>query len=95
VLRLVEFLGYSSLAVLMLAVPASAQQTRDTSHAYPWRGRVLYGGGPSVGAPPSDFTGETPPAQCAFRQRGEPLAISSVAAKLDRSESVVAASGAQ
>jgi len=62
VLRLVEFLGYSSLAVLMLAVPASAQQTRDTSHAYPWRGRVLYGVDLRRRAA-FDFTGETPPAQ--------------------------------
>jgi len=47
----------------MLAAPVRAQHTRDSSHAYPWRGRIVYGGGPSVGAPPSDFTGETPPAQ--------------------------------
>ena len=49
--------------MLILAAPAGAQQARDTSHAYPWRGKVLYGGGPSVGAPPSDFTGGTPPAR--------------------------------
>jgi len=61
VLRLPQFFRYSFLAVLILAARAGAQQTPDTSHAYPWRGRVVYGGGPSVGAPPSDFTGETPP----------------------------------
>src|SRR4051812_25838231 len=27
----------------------------------PWRDSVRYGSGPSVGAPPSDFTGERPP----------------------------------
>ena len=62
-LRLPQLLRYSILALLLLAGPTSAQQTRDTTHAYPWRGKVLYGGGPSVGAPPSDFTGEAPPPQ--------------------------------
>ena len=62
-LRLRQLLRYSVLALFLLAGPTSAQQTRDTTHAYPWRGKILYGGGPSVGAPPSDFTGETPPPQ--------------------------------
>jgi hypothetical protein len=59
----------SPLLVTWLTVAtaqAQAQQTRDSTVAAtpapPWQGRVLYGGGPSVGAPPSDYTGATAPA---------------------------------
>lgn len=62
-------------AVLVLAATlAEGQQRPDSSAAsndgakaaaagYPWRDSVRYGGGPSVGAPPSDYSGATPPSQ--------------------------------
>jgi hypothetical protein len=57
-LLLVTWLGLAT-------APARAQQTRDATVAAtpapPWQGRVLYGGGPSVGAPRSDYTGAMAP----------------------------------
>lgn len=61
-------------ALVVAATLAHGQQRPDSSTAssdsakaaagrYPWRDSVRYGGGPSVGAPPSDYTGRTPPAQ--------------------------------
>lgn len=53
------------LAVFQLGVIAAAraQQNRDSSAIAtpPWRDSVRYGGGPSVGPPPSDFTGAKAP----------------------------------
>lgn len=42
---------------------AQAQAARDSAAAkkYPWRDSVRSGSGPSVGPPPSDYTGKTPP----------------------------------
>ena len=51
------------LTVIVVGMPASAQEPPDTGHFQVWRDSVRYGGGPSVGAPPSDYTGATPPAQ--------------------------------
>jgi hypothetical protein len=55
---------------ILAATRASAQQVGDTSHAYVWRDSVRYGEGPSVGAPPSDYTGAAPPAQWCLRATG-------------------------
>ena len=53
-----------SVGVLTLAASLQAQQTRVAVTAAPaWRDSARYGGGPSVGAPPSDYTGEKPPAK--------------------------------
>lgn len=68
-------------ALVLAATPARAHQARDSSAAYldsakaaaaayPWRDRVRYGGGPSVGAPPSDYTGATPPPQWCLQATG-------------------------
>jgi hypothetical protein len=76
--RGLRWVGGASLflaaTLLSAATPARAQQTRDSSAASfdstgaaaaarPWRDSVRYGGGPSVGAPPSDYTGAAPPSQ--------------------------------
>ena len=56
--------SFPVFAVLTLAASLPAQQTRVASTAAPpWRDSARYGGGPSVGAPPSDYTGEKPPAK--------------------------------
>ena len=57
--------------VALAASPTSAQKPGDSSAAPdtarpalatpPWRDKVRYGAGPSVGAPPSDYTGAAPP----------------------------------
>lgn len=51
---------------------ASAQGNRDSSAiATPaWRDSVRYGEGPSVGPPPSDFTGAKPPAKWCLEATG-------------------------
>jgi len=58
-------------AALLSSRPACAQHSPDPvatvdsgtrADADPvWRNRVRYGGGPSVGTPPSDFVGKAPP----------------------------------
>jgi hypothetical protein len=57
---------------LTLAPPAGGQQTRDSGAvANPaWRDSARYGGGPSVGPPPSDFTGAVPPATWCLQATG-------------------------
>ena len=68
-------------ALVLVATTAEAQETRDSSPAspdsdkgaaaaYPWRAGVRSGGGPSVGAPPSDYTGATPPSQWCLQATG-------------------------
>lgn len=69
-------------ALLLLAAgPAHAQQASDSTAArvgnaqpnaaaYPWRDSVRYGGGPSVGAPPSDYRGAAPPSQWCLQATG-------------------------
>ena len=55
--------------------PAHAQQPADSAtsrSAAPWQGKVLYGGGPSIGAPPSDYTGATAPATWCLIATGRP-----------------------
>ncbi len=63
---------------MLMATHASGQQAKDANTAHvdsataalaspPWRDSVRYGGGPSVGAPPSDYTGEEPPAEWCLR----------------------------
>ena len=63
-----------ALAFLFLVVvrPAQAQRNRDSSvlAAPVWRDSVRYGGGPSVGPPPSDFTGAAPPSKWCLRATG-------------------------
>jgi hypothetical protein len=65
---------FSIAALFLTARQGAGQQTQDSGAARTdsgkaapatptWRDSVRYGGGPSVGAPPSDYTGETPPAQ--------------------------------
>jgi hypothetical protein len=60
------------------ATQASGQQPQDSSTAHvdsakaaratpAWRDSVRYGGGPSVGAPPSDYSGAKPPADWCLR----------------------------
>ncbi len=49
--------------LLLSATSAAGQQVQDSSAKYPWRKRVHYGGGPSVGTPPSDFAGKSSPLQ--------------------------------
>jgi hypothetical protein len=62
--------------LVILAVLANrdvgAQRGRDSSSAPtpPWRDSVRYGGGPSVGPPPSDFTGAAPPARWCLQATG-------------------------
>lgn len=61
--RVTPLLG---VAWLLLSAPATeAQQLRDSTLVRKpiWQDSARYGGGPSVGAPPSDFTGQTPPAK--------------------------------
>jgi hypothetical protein len=61
-----------------MATQGLGQQPQDSSAAHsdsakaaptmpPWRDSVRYGGGPSVGAPPSDYTGAKPPAEWCLR----------------------------
>src|SRR6185369_17446764 len=65
-----RFIVASVLATLTSSV-SHAQRTSDSSAAAPaWRDNVRYGGGPSVGPPPSDFTGATPPAQWCLQATG-------------------------
>jgi len=70
-------------AFVLTGRPAPAQQKPDSSAAspdsakavaaaYPWRDSVRYGGGPSVGAPPSDYTGAAPPPEWCLRATGRP-----------------------
>lgn len=64
----------------LAASPTRAQQTRDSSAAAdserptlvtpPWRDSVRYGGGPSVGAPPSDYSGAAPPSNWCLQADG-------------------------
>ncbi len=66
-------------ALVLRATEGFGQQPQDSSAARfdsakaapatpPWRDSARYGGGPSVGAPPSDYTGAKPPA-------GEPTVV--------------------
>lgn len=53
-----------SASLALMCEPALAQETRVAGAPVPvWRDSARYGGGPSVGAPPSDFTGEKAPAK--------------------------------
>jgi hypothetical protein len=65
-------LFFIGAGLVFTTTPAPAQQTRDASAAAapPWRDSVRYGGGPSVGPPPSDFTGETPPTAWCLQATG-------------------------
>jgi len=63
-----------SFAILLILASrqSSAQRGRDssTAPAPPWRDSVRYGGGPSVGPAPSDYTGAAPPARWCLRAIG-------------------------
>jgi hypothetical protein len=52
------------------AVAASADSAKAAAAAQTWRDSVRYGGGPSVGAPPSDFTGSVPPSRWCLQPTG-------------------------
>jgi hypothetical protein len=68
------------IAPLIGSRPVCAQHSLDSvahvdsgtrSDAMPvWRNRVRYGGGPSVGAPPSDFMGKVPPRKWCLEMDG-------------------------
>jgi hypothetical protein len=66
----------SMIALLLLVALASrrssAQSGRDSSAAPapPWRDSVRYGGGPSVGPAPSDYTGAAPPLRWCLQATG-------------------------
>ena len=49
---------------------AASVDSATASGAYPWRHKVRYGGGPSVGAPPSDFLGAAPPSHWCLEATG-------------------------
>jgi hypothetical protein len=64
--------------LVLKATHAPGQQPQDSSTAHVdsakaalatplWRDSVRYGGGPSVGAPPSDYSGAKPPAEWCLR----------------------------
>jgi hypothetical protein len=52
------------------AAPTAADSGRGAVAVPPWRNRVRYGGGPSVGAPPSDYTGAAPPKRWCLESDG-------------------------
>ncbi|HEU6451744.1 MAG TPA: hypothetical protein VFT57_10015 [Gemmatimonadaceae bacterium] len=53
-----------AVSLTFLATQPMAQQPADSAAPHPpWRDSVRYGGGPSVGAPPSNFKGDSPPAR--------------------------------
>lgn len=57
-----------ALALLLVRSTASyAQDTSTTRSAPPWSTQVRYGGGPSLGAPSSDFDGSRPPERWCLR----------------------------
>lgn len=60
--------------LVLVAGPGHAQQTRDSMAAAPaappWRDSIRTGDGPSVGAPPSDYTGAAPPATWCLQATG-------------------------
>ena len=60
-------------AVGLAAMPARALQTRDSAAVTTpaWRDSARYGGGPSVGPPPSDYTGAAPPARWCLQATGQ------------------------
>lgn len=52
----------AGVAIALISGTGTAQQTRAATPPAPvWRDSARYGGGPSVGAPPSDFSGAKPP----------------------------------
>jgi hypothetical protein len=69
-----RFVHVCLVAVLLLTGShrTNAQRGRDSSSVAvpPWRDSVRYGGGPSVGPPPSDYTGAVPPTQWCLRATG-------------------------
>jgi hypothetical protein len=70
--------------LVLAATHASGQEPKDSTIGHvdsakaalampPWRDSVRYGGGPSVGAPPSDYSGAKPPAKwCLHATRRAP-----------------------
>jgi hypothetical protein len=65
-------------ALVLPLTQGFGQQPQDSNSAHigsaktvpatpPWRDSVRYGGGPSVGAPPSDYSGAKPPAAWCLR----------------------------
>jgi hypothetical protein len=59
---------FVAVAAFTLLAPASrAQDTAATQSVPPWSTQVRYGGGPSLGAPPSDFDGSRSPDRWCLR----------------------------
>ena len=56
----------------VILTPALNAQRNDSLPKPVWRDSVRYGSGPSVGAPPSDFTGDKPPASWCLKASGRP-----------------------
>jgi len=58
--------------IVLFPLTAGGQQRRDSGAvANPaWRDSARYGGGPSVGPPPSDYTGAVPPATWCLQPTG-------------------------
>ena len=59
--------------IILLPLAAVGQPARDSGAvANPaWRDSARYGGGPSVGPPPSDYTGAVPPAAWCLQTTGQ------------------------
>jgi hypothetical protein len=69
--RRLTWLVLAIVGASLVGNSAAGQQTADSATAKPpWRDSVRYGGGPSVGAPPSDYTGERPPTQWCLQATG-------------------------
>lgn len=63
--------GVFVLAGCLAAPQARTQEPPDSQVAVPpWRSKVRYGGGPSVGPPPSDFDGSRAPVQWCLTATG-------------------------
>lgn len=65
-MRLSQRVGTLLIATCLtfLSRPIMAQQPSDSAAPHPpWQDSVRYGDGPSVGAPPSSFKGDAPPAK--------------------------------
>lgn len=61
-----------SLASTALSAQVSTAKDTSSSGEPPWRHRIVYGEGPSVGTPVSDFSGATPPSQWCLRATRRP-----------------------
>ena len=71
VLFLVALLSARSVLAQRSSDTGATVDTNSHTDAVPiWRNRVRYGGGPSIGAPPSDFMGKAPPVKWCLETDG-------------------------